>query len=287
MALSRVLVPHLCGVGASIRRPPHCYITRLMESALCRAIFQASRSLRSFNHTRLGEERVRGLVHGFIIFCLLASYAAAETPPPVSEEISAIIQTEIMAMTELTDTDIRVEITGGIRDIAPGESFRLAPKGLTIGRRNVIAPIEVIREGRTVRSMSVTAVVHVSVPAVVAARRIASGETITELHIRESRIETTDVNIVLSRAPEEFVGKVARRAFAVGDSLPPDAFSEPVLIRRGDTVNLRLERGGISVSSAGRALENGRFGEVIRVRNEDFSSEVRARVTGRSEVSIQ
>jgi len=292
MALLRALVrPALAGgAGASMRRTPLCYIFRLGESAPCRVISQASRSLRSCNPIWLGEERVRGLVHGFLAFCLLASYAAGETTTPAAEEISAIIRAEITAMSEWKDADIRVEITGGIKSAeisAPGESFRLAPKGLTIGRRNVFAPVEVIRDGKAVRSLSVPAVVHISATAVTAARKIASGEMITEQDMRESRIETTDIGVVLLRDPKEIEGKIARRAFAAGDLLTLEAFTDPLLVRRGDTVSLRLERGGIALTSSGRAEENGRLGEVIRVKNDDFSSIVRARVIGRAEVSIQ
>ena len=221
---------------------------------------------------------------------LAASSAVAETPMSAAEEISAIIQAEIMAMPQWKDADIRIEITGVVKNTensAPGESFRLAPKGLTIGRRNVTAPIHVIRDGKTARSLSVPAVVHISATTFVAARKIASGETVTEKDVREGNIETTDVGVVLINDPEEITGKIARRAFAAGDMLPPDAFTEPLLIRRGDTVNLRLQRGGITLTSSARASENGRFGEVIQVKSEDFSSIVRARVTGRAEVSIQ
>jgi len=286
------------GAGAPMRHPTNRYITRLAESAPCRAIFKMSSTLRSFNPTRLGEERIRGLFHGFsylMAFCLLASslcaaYAADETPASAVEEISAIIRTEITAMPEWKDADIRIEITGGfkIREIpASDESFRLAPKGLTIGRRNVFAPIEVIRNGKVVRSLSVPAVVYISAAAVVASRKIASGEMITERDIRESRVETTDIGSVLTRNPEEITGKIARRAFAIGDHLPVEAFSEPMLVRRGDMVSLRLKRDGITLTATARASENGRFGEVIKVKSVDFSSEIRARVTGRSEVSVQ
>jgi len=292
MAFLRALVPPAPAgcAGASMRRTPFCYILRLVESAPYRAIFQAPRSLRSCNPLWLGEERVRGLVHGFLVFCLLASYAAAETPASAVEKISDIIQAEIMAMPEWKDADIRIEITGGVKNaeiFEPGESFRLAQKGLTVGRRSVFAPIEVIRDGKTVRSMSVPAVVYLRTEAVTAARKIASGETIMEPDIQVSTVETTDIGVVFLRDPKKIEGKIARRAFAAGDMLPLEAFSEPLLVRRGDKVNLRLERGGIMLTSSARAEENGRLGEIIRVKNDDFSSVIRARVTGQSEVLVQ
>jgi len=290
MALLRALIPPAPagGSGAAIRQPHH-YITRLQESVLCRAIFQMSRSLRSLNFLRLGEERIRSLVHGLpvlLMFCFLTSYAAGAAPASAAEEISAIIQAEIAVMPEWQDADIRVEITVAVKH-EPDESFRLASEGLTIGRRNVIAPIEVVRSGKVVRSLSVPAVVRAGTTAIVAARKISAGEMITADDMRESRVETTEIGSVLTRDPKEIAGKIAQRAFAAGVHLPVDGFSEPPLVRRGDMINLRLEREGIVLTSSVRAEENGRFGEFIRVKNVDFSSVVRARVTGRSEVTIQ
>ena len=287
MALLRVPAsPAPAGGRAAMRHTPLYYITRLGKSAFCRAIFQASGSLRSFTPARLGEERVRSLVHGFLMFCLLAPCAAAESPTPAAEKISDIIRAEITAMPEWSGADVRVEIAGEIKS-APDESFRLAPKGLTIGRRNVFATIDVIRDGKTARSLSVPAVVHVSATAMTASRRISSGEVITEEDMRESEIETTDIGVALVRNPKDIAGKTARRVFAAGAPFTTEAFSEPLLVSRGDIVSLRLKRGGISMTSSARASENGRLGEVIRVKSVDFSSEIRARVTGRSEVSIQ
>ena len=288
MALLRALVPPApAGGGAAIRHTPLFYITRRKESAFFRVFFQASSSLRSFNPVWLGEERVRGLVHGFLLaLCFLTPSAAAETQTSAADEIASIIRAEIMAMPEWNGADIRVEITGEIKS-APGDGFRLATKGLTIGRRNVLAPIEVIRDGKAVRSLSIPAIVYINLTAMTAARKIASGEIVAEEDMRESEIETTDIGAVLARDAKEVAGKTARRVFAVGDPLPLEAFSEPPLVRRGDTVSLRLERGGISLTSSARASENGRLGEVIQVKSVDFSSVIKARVTGQSEVTIQ
>ena len=286
MAFLRVLVTPPGDTGASMRHIPHWYISRLQECAIYRAIFQTPRSLRSFNFLRLGEGRIRGLVCGFLAFCLFASYVVAETPTSAIEEISGIIRNEILSMSEWNDADVRVEIKGEVKH-AQGESFRLAPEGLTISRRNTLAPIEVINNGKTMRSLWVPATVHVSVPAIVASRKIASGVIITTDDICEGRIETTDIGSALIRDPKEITGKISRRSFAPGDLLPADAFSEPPLVRRGDMVSLRLERNGIVLTSAARAAENGRLGEIVRVKSVDFSSVIKARVIGQSEVSVQ
>jgi flagella basal body P-ring formation protein FlgA len=151
----------------------------------------------------------------------------------------------------------------------------------------VIAPIDVIRDGKAMRSLSVPAVVNISSTALTASRKIASGEMISEKDICEGRVETTDISVALMRDPKEIEGKIAKRSFAAGDLLRLDAFTEAPLIRRGDLVNVRLERDGITLTSMARASENGRLGDVIQVKSVDFSSIIKARVTGQSQVSVQ
>jgi len=49
---------------------------------------------------------------------------------------------------------------------------------------------------------------------------------------------------------------------------------------------LRLQRNGIVLLSRGRAEQDGKLGQIIRVRNLDFSNVLKAQVTGRSEVML-
>ena len=271
------------------------YCTFLREGTFWRVIRQLSSSPRSSYPTRLGEERIRSLVHGFCLFllvcCLAVSGAMAASNDSIADEkITFAIKAQIAAMEQWQDADIRIEFARELKGAdlpAAGEDLRLAPEGLTIGRRNVLAPIEVLREGKPVRSFWVPVVVHVKSSVVTAARRIAAGEIVSAADVREVNMETTDLGVEWVRNTEDIIGKTVRRGFAVGDPLPADAFIEPCLVRRGDTVSLRLERDGIVLTSTAKAVDDGRLGEVIRIKNVDFSSVLRARVTGRSMVTLQ
>jgi len=186
--------------------------------------------------------------------------------------------------------DIRVELAAEVKSAdlpAAGESLRIAPEGLKIGRRNVIAPVEVLRDGRPVRSFWVPATVHVKAVAVTAARKIAAGETLSAADVRESVMETADLGADWATSAGDVLGKTARRGFAAGDLLPASEFVQPLLVKRGDTVALRLQRGGIVLESSARALEDGRMGEVVKVRGMDSSSVLRARVSGPAAVAMQ
>jgi flagella basal body P-ring formation protein FlgA len=103
-------------------------------------------------------------------------------------------------------------------------------------------------------------------------------------------VETTDLGVAWTRSVREVFGKTARHDFASGAPLSTEAFAETPTVRRGDTVNLRLERDGIVLTSTAKAVDDGRMGDVIRVKSTAFSSGervLRVRVAGRSAVTVQ
>lgn len=83
----------------------------------------------------------------------------------------------------------------------------------------------------------------------------------------------------------EVVGFELKRSLTSDQPITPNALRPPLLIERGDTVNIQAGRGGVSVQVTGTALEDGRMGQQIRVRNNRSGREVRARVIGSALVS--
>ena len=57
----------------------------------------------------------------------------------------------------------------------------------------------------------------------------------------------------------------------------------PILVRRGDRISIRSHSGGISVRANAEALDNGRYGERIRVRNLQSAKVIEVTVTAAGE----
>ena len=49
------------------------------------------------------------------------------------------------------------------------------------------------------------------------------------------------------------------------------AAQAPVVVQRNETVVIRIERPGLTVTAVGMALQEGRAGEYVKVRNTDSS----------------
>lgn len=87
-------------------------------------------------------------------------------------------------------------------------------------------------------------------------------------------------------APEQAVGRVARRPLAAGSTLRAGALAAPLLVRRGDPVPVRYASAAFSIGVEGVAEENGAAGATIRVRNAATGRTVRGRVLDTGEIAV-
>jgi flagella basal body P-ring formation protein FlgA len=76
------------------------------------------------------------------------------------------------------------------------------------------------------------------------------------------------------------VGRELSRALRAGELLRQEHLLWPVCVRRGDVVWVSCSRGPLQVQLAATALQEGRRGEWIRVRNPSSDREVRVLLTG-------
>ena len=209
--------------------------------------------------------------------------------PPDPGEIEPMLKAYLLEKTSWKASEIESFSIRGLNgiELPPRPvDFRFASDPNFTGGRKILFPIEAVKAGRAVRSFWISAEVSVRASILTASKKIPFKKTITSDDIREASTEIPDLRAVYARDPGDLVGRVSRRGFSPGDPLALDAFSEPLLIRHGETVRLRLERNGIVLQLLARAEQDGKLGQVIKVRNLDFSSIVNAEVTGRASVKI-
>ena len=71
----------------------------------------------------------------------------------------------------------------------------------------------------------------------------------------------------LSRS--ELIGKMARRTLLPGRAIPLRAIDNPRVVRNGAEVQIVYVEGGLTIVTAGAALQDGGVGDVIKIRNSD------------------
>jgi|GEM_PF-1321904 len=82
------------------------------------------------------------------------------------------------------------------------------------------------------------------------------------------------------------LGKVTKRNLVIGQVISPHLIKAQILVPRNAVVEVSAQIGSIAITSEGVALENGAFGEMIRVRNKRSKRVIEARVINEGKVEV-
>lgn len=118
------------------------------------------------------------------------------------------------------------------------------------------------------KRMLVKAVARAWQDQLLVARPVAAGQVIRADDVVSKRtlIDVLDTNLMLT--PEQAIGQQAARELKPGIVVTSRLLDPVPLVRTGQFVTISISRGAVSLQTVGRALENGTFGQTIRVKNE-------------------
>lgn len=258
-----------------------------------RTLLDMSRLPRSSYCSRLGEGSVRSSLEGLIRLLILVSlFAAARTA--YGSEIDAgradalvrAIRSHVAVVTPWKESEVEARITAGADSLPEDAGFSISNREPVSTFKHALITVDVIQNGATVRTVWVTADIIIHARVVQAASRLPFGSTITAADVKEAVTEISDARAQYFHSSSEVIGKVMRRTLSPGDPLTRDSAANPLLIRTGESVRVQLQRGPIALSYMGKAEQDGRLGEIIRIRNLDFPRSLKATVVGRGEVRI-
>jgi flagella basal body P-ring formation protein FlgA len=122
--------------------------------------------------------------------------------------------------------------------------------------------------------------------AVVAVRPIARGGVIRPEDIETKAVAADVVTSERLLARDEIVGREAIKGLIVGQPITASQVQLPRLVHRGDKVMVHSLAAGVSITTSGKATEDGALGEAIAVELEDPKRQIQARVAGPLRVEI-
>jgi flagella basal body P-ring formation protein FlgA len=125
-------------------------------------------------------------------------------------------------------------------------------------------------------------------PVLVASRPLGRGESLGPGDLNLVSLDVTRIHGEYLTQVDAALGLELRRPLAQESPLLADDLLQPLLIRRGEAVNVSAAGSAVAVSMPGIALTDGRRGEQIRVRNQSSSRVVQGRVVapGRVEITL-
>jgi flagella basal body P-ring formation protein FlgA len=105
---------------------------------------------------------------------------------------------------------------------------------------------------------------------VIPTRIVYPGETIAAdalamAKVRKGKPTTT----VFAHAPNELIGKIAKRTLLPGRFVPLASVRDAYLVEQGASVQVMFVEGGLTISATAITLEPGSPGDVVKVRNLD------------------
>ncbi|MCB9728879.1 MAG: flagellar basal body P-ring formation protein FlgA [Deltaproteobacteria bacterium] len=130
----------------------------------------------------------------------------------------------------------------------------------------------------------VSAPVEVRVPALIAVQPLERGRTIAPDDVA---VALRPLRPGLLTEGGAAVGKAPRRDFRAGEALDDAWLVAPSVVQRGDSVEVLIADGALSVRARGETLERGAVGELVRLRVGATGRIVRGRVVDATTVEVR
>lgn len=170
--------------------------------------------------------------------------------------------------------------------VSEGEVEIIPAPGLRPRAGVVPVTVDILVDGKRERQTSVTVRVKVFSPVVTLVRAVARGQVLeaADLTVEERDLAGSSSSVVTD--VNAAVGQRTMRPLPAGAVLRQSDLQVVPLVHRSSTVTILASRGRVTVRSSGQALEDGVFGQVIKVRPEHSREPVSARVSGEGRVEI-
>ncbi len=137
-----------------------------------------------------------------------------------------------------------------------------------------------------VKELQVTGTIQKMIDIPVLRQPLNAGAIIGERDISVIQLREQDIkhNIVLD--PAHLIGLTPRRMVLAGKPILADEVQAPVIVKRGDMVTMKFEKGTLALTTRAKALQDGAMGDTIRVVNATSNKMLDAQVSGSQEVVV-
>jgi flagella basal body P-ring formation protein FlgA len=237
-------------------------------------------------------ELIRGLVASpkdVLITGADYTRVSVATRVPAQEEIVSVLKAHFASVTQWSMEEIKIPSIENLTaiELPQGElKLNVIGRALPSNNRSMLIPMVAVSEGRTLRTFWVKAGVRVRAHVVQLARPVLYAHALQAEDLRDVLADIEDPGAAYFRTCEEAIGTTAKRALGIGELLKRDWVNETNLVHSGDTVRLVSQGGAVRVTTLARALQNGKIGDRIMVRNLDSDRAITALVTGQGEVRV-
>lgn len=140
--------------------------------------------------------------------------------------------------------------------------------------------------GETPWTRHVAATVDIYREVIVASSVLSRGTRLSAADLNREERNISQLRGRVYTTGEDLLGMELQRSLAAGTPLTDALVQQPVLVKRGETVVLTATRGNVSIRQTATAMQDGRKGQQISVKNNSSERTIRAIVTGTGEADV-
>lgn len=156
------------------------------------------------------------------------------------------------------------------------------PKNLKLGRSH----IKVSCQGQKPWAINVPVDLNVTTEVVVLNQPVPKGTKLTRSHLGYKRYNLASLHSGYFLTKKNVIGKQSKRSLPAQSILNNHLILPALLIYKGDRVMIMANKIGMSVKMSGEALNNGREGRQIRVRNSRSKRIIKGKVVASGLVEV-
>ena len=205
----------------------------------------------------------------------------------ISQLAEQKIEEKLAALGETRRHEVRLQRAPNTMRLPAGEVTAEVefPQELIYGRQIPIG-IAVYVDGVLYRRVTSYYRIMVYDRVLVSIADISPESTLSSANVRleERAVETAPAATLTDFSVLE--GRVAARVIRRGTIIMPNMLTSPLVLRVGSPVHIVVHSGGISLRAEGIAMEQGRIGRLIRVRNVRSGKVLRGRVIDEETVEV-
>ena len=212
------------------------------------------------------------------------------------DEIIAVAKKFVAKSLPAEAQDISIQLARPVSGIPArlptGEKPRLEPRfeTPTVPLGHVQVSVAMIVGGQVLATIPVHFVVQLRQNVAVTTRRLERGEPLNDKNVFFMPFTVERLEDYVT-TPQSLVGQRTKRFVSAGQPLTksdiePSPSELPILVKQQRLVKMVAQVGGLEIGTVGEALQDGRAGELIRVRNIDSQLVVVGKVVDRSTVQV-
>ena len=187
---------------------------------------------------------------------------------------------DFVVETERTPEDLLVPVGAGLT------SFNIKWHGMPRATGAASLDLEVLVDGERFTTVPLLFNVRRFGEVLMAVHDIDRDEPFHGTNTTVVRTEITHVKGNIAQDTGEMAALVARRAIKAGTVIRMEDGYPPLVVLKGQNVNVIVKKGSLLIRSRGIARQNGAAGDTVQVANPDSGRIFRCRVTGLNQVTV-